>query len=558
LYRIVLMFSLLGLASIPFAADAFGHGLGADQAPPISFEGMDVTVRTELTPYDITVGEIDDANMQIRFFDTLTNTTLNDVTYRVEVYRSNDLLARDLFYDADGELDVEVRPVLGCEELILWHCTTYYGERHPIAGGLLARGEGRPVIQGPIFDKGGLYNIQVIIAGASSPKTLVADPLEFETFVSVAQEQDFIIQTAQAQEIPVVVKTYYDDITSFEYSDGNHAITFEMPFDWDPEYISQVQVVHQEIRIPKSFDPYANGTNHKGYVNGIELGDRVLLLDPYTHEDTNVIHFLVTVDELERVNDLLGSSNHDAGRMTFELVPQGEAVKNSLEFNLVNPDTGDPVGSTVNISWDSKYGAGDEIPFDLTFFDESGKLLRDVKYAYYVIDNNNNILMSAGDDPNNLGIDATEGIDVQKILIPTQDTYRIDVWLLGQGLDFDPTYYGATTGIIEVGPSSGIADTPPTPAAQQPDEVSIPSWVKRNAGIWSEGLIDDATFVSGIEYMIREKIITVPEADSDSGAQTEIPPWVKSNAGLWSGGQIDDQTFANGLQWLIANGIVVV
>jgi len=549
------MFSLLGLASIPFAADAFGHGLGADQAPPISFEGMDVTVRTELTPYDITVGEIDDANMSVRFFDTLTNANLNDVAYRIEVYRSGDLLAREKFYDVDGDLDVEIRPVFGCKELKLWHCTEYFGEDHPIAGGLFARGEGRPIIQGPIFDKGGLYNIQVIVEGASSPKTLVADPLEFETFVSVAQEQDFVIQTAHAQEIPVVVKTYYDDITSFEYSDSNNAITFEMPFDWDPEYISQVQVVHEEIRIPKSFDPYAVGTDFQGYVNGIEVDNRVLLLDPYTHDDTNIIHFLVTGDELERVNDLLGSSNHQTGKMTFELVPQGEAVKNSLEFNLVNPDTDDPVGSTVNISWDSKYGAGDEIPFHFTFFDESGNLLRDVKYAYYVADNNDNIIMSAGDDPNNLGVDATEGIDVQKISIPTQDTYRIEVWLLGQGLDFDPTYYGVVSTPIEVGPSSGIADTPP---AQQPDEISIPPWVKSNAGIWSEGLIDDATFVSGIEYMIKERIITVPETGPAPGARAEIPPWVKSNAGIWSEGLIDDQTFANGLQWLIANGIIVV
>jgi len=558
LYQIVLMFSLLGLASIPLAADAFGHGLGADQAPPISFEGMDVTVRTELTPYDITVGEIDDANMNVRFFDTLTNTTLNDVAYRIEVYRSGDLLARDQFYDVDGDLDVEVRPVFGCTELKLWQCTTFFGERHPIAGGLFARGEGRPVIQGPIFDKGGLYNIQVIIEGASSPKTLVADPLEFETFVSVAQEQDFIIQTAQAQEIPVVVKTYYDDITSFEYSDSNNAIAFEMPFDWDPEYISQVQVVHQEIRIPKSFDPYANGTNHKGYVNGIELDDRILLLDPYSDEDTNIIHFLVTVDELKRINDLSGPSNHDTGRMTFELVPQGEAVKNSLEFNLVNPDTGDPVGSAVNISWDSKHGAGDEIPFHFTFFDESGNLLRDVKYAYYVADNNDNIIMSAGDDPNNLGIDATEGIDVQKILIPTPDTYKIEVWLLGQGLDFDPTYYGVVSTIIEVGPSSGIADTVEPPPVPQSDDITIPSWVKNNARLWSDGEIDDATFVLGIEYMIKQGIITVPGTDVTADAPAEIPSWVKSNARLWSDGLIDDQTFAGGLQWLVASGIIAV
>ena len=42
------------------------------------------------------------------------------------------------------------------------------------------------------------------------------------------------------------------------------------------------------------------------------------------------------------------------------------------------------VGSTVNISWDSKYGAGDEIPFEITFFDENRNLLKDVRYAYFL------------------------------------------------------------------------------------------------------------------------------------------------------------------------------
>jgi len=560
LYRIAFLFSLLGLAAIPLAADAFGHGQGFDQSPPISFAGMDVAVRTELTPYDITVGEIDDANMQVAFLDTLTNTTLNDVTYRIEVYRSDDLLARQLFYDVDGTLDVEVRPVLTCKEPRLVDCTRYFGEIHAIAGGYFARGEGRPIIQGPIFDKGGLYNIQVAIEGASSPKTLVAERLEFETFVSVAQEQDFLIQTAHAQEVPVVIKTYYDDITSFDYSDETNTIRFEMPFDWDPDYISQVQVVHEEIRIPKSFEPYAV-TDFKGRVNGVELADRILLLDPYTanHTNANIIHFLVNDKELNRINEILGPSNYDSGTMVFELVPQSGTVKNSAEFYLVDPDNlTDPAGSTVNISWDNSYGAGDEIPFNFEFFDESGNLLKDVVYAYSIADEDGNVIMSAGDDPDNLGVDAIEGIDVQKIMIPTQKIHRIDVLLLGQGLDLDPAYAGIGSVLIEVGPSSGMVDTVEPPPAPQSGEITIPSWVKSNAKLWSDGQIDDSTFVSGIEYMIKQGIITVPETDVDSDTPADIPSWVKSNAKLWSDGQIDDQTFASGLQWLVAIGIIAV
>ena len=111
------------------------------------------------------------------------------------------------------------------------------------------RGTEVPVIQGPIFTKGGLYNIQVIIDGATSPKTLVAEPLEFDTFVSVAQEQFFSIPEASA-EIPVTIKTYYDDVSEFKFKGSDKSISFKMPFDWTPDYIDLVAVVHEEIRVP--------------------------------------------------------------------------------------------------------------------------------------------------------------------------------------------------------------------------------------------------------------------------------------------------------------------
>ena len=58
--------------------------------------------------------------------------------------------------------------------------------------------------------------------------------------VSVAQDQNFFIKTAEAAEVPVTVKTYYDDVENFTYNQGNNAISFDMPFDWDPEYIELV------------------------------------------------------------------------------------------------------------------------------------------------------------------------------------------------------------------------------------------------------------------------------------------------------------------------------
>ena len=129
--KFALFITIIGIFTIPAVLpDAFGHGLGGDQAEPLSFDGMEVTVRTDLTPSDLTIGDIDDVNMKIRFFDTLTDTTLEKVTYRIEMWRSGDLLARNLFYDLDGRLDVEIRPQEGCDEAEPWKCTVYGGSEH--------------------------------------------------------------------------------------------------------------------------------------------------------------------------------------------------------------------------------------------------------------------------------------------------------------------------------------------------------------------------------------------------------------------------------------------
>ncbi|HXV66686.1 MAG TPA: peptidase [Nitrosopumilaceae archaeon] len=550
-----LILIIIGIFSFPVLFnEVFGHGLGGDMAPPISFAGMQVTVSTQLTPSDITVGEVSSANMAVRFFDQLTNKNFEQVTYRVEVWRSGDLLARNLFFDTDGELNVELKPKTDCKEIRLIDCTTYGGSEHVSSpGALYVYGNGRPTITGPIFDKGGLYNIRVDIEGATSPKTQVAQLLSFDTFVSVAQEQDFLIQTAQAQEIPVIVKTYYDDVKDFKFQKSDNSISFNMDFDWSPDYINLVQVVHEEIRVPKSFSPYSEGKHFKGYVDGVEVDNRVLLIDPYSFEDTNVIHFLVTGNELKRINDKLGSSHFDKKTMEFNLVPQSETVKNSFDFYLVNKKSLQPVGTTVQVSWDSSYGVNDEIPFEITFFDEKRNLLKDIHYGLYLIDQNNKIIFkNLGSDSNMPGILASEGIDIQRVKIQSQQTYRLDIEVFGQGITYEPKYSGIGSGIIEVGP--GGLKSP----VQQPVKKDIPDWIKNNAGWWSSNQITDQDFVQGVQWLIQQGIMKIPPTESGSPSGQKIPDWIKNNAGWWSSNQITDQDFVQGVQWLIQQGIMRV
>ena len=551
LYYKILLLSLIAIISIPFLVDnAFAHGLGGDVAAPIGFGDMEVTVFTQLDPSDITVGQIDSANLSVRFYDTLTNINLDKVTYRVELWRADELLARSLFYDKDGTLDIEIKPKFGCSADKLWKCTQYYGEIETTSGGLFARGEGKPVINGPIFDKGGLYNIRVDIEGATSPKVMVAEPLSFETFVSIAQEQNFFIKTASAQEFPVIVKTYYDEVENFQYSKSSHAISFKMPFDWTPEYIEQVQVVHQEIRVPKSFDPYSAETSFVGYVDGVKVDQRALLIDPYSSETENIVHFLITGNELKRINDELGPSHQASGEMFFELMPEGTVQKNSFNVTFEN-------GYTAFVAWETKYGAGQEIPFEFSFFNANGELVKDTIYAYALVDpQGKQFNVVTGDNPEEfVGVKALEGISTEPIYIPTEGIYTLNLTLTGEGFFNYDTYYPGQQ-IFEVG-SPGVSTSSSTVPVS--NEVSIPAWVKNNAGWWAAGDIDDNAFANGIEYMIKFEIILVPITESNGEKQDAvIPDWVRNNAGWWAAGDIDDNAFANGIQYLIKEGIISV
>ena len=68
-------------------------------------------------------------------------------------------------------------------------------------------------------------------------------------------------------------------------------------------------------------------------------------------------------------------------------------------------------------------------------------------------------------------------------------------------------------------------------------DTVIPSWIKNNAGWWASDLIDDSSFLQGIQYLIKEGIMIIPPTEaSEYASSQEVPSWVKNNAGWWATG----------------------
>lgn len=104
----------------------------------------------------------------------------------------------------------------------------------------------------------------------------------------------------------------------------------------------------------------------------------------------------------------------------------------------------------------------------------------------------------------------------------------------------------------QTGTEENIQDTNKT-------EQKIPIWIRTNAGWWAKGEIDDKTFVSGIQYLIKEGIISVSSSSQNTENNSkEIPKWIKNNADWWSQGAISDNDFLKGIEFLVKNGIIQV
>ena len=99
----------------------------------------------------------------------------------------------------------------------------------------------------------------------------------------------------------------------------------------------------------------------------------------------------------------------------------------------------------------------------------------------------------------------------------------------------------------------------PTSIVESLENISkIPTWVKTNAGWWSDGKIDDDTFITGIKFLVDKKIVHVESISQKSENSKDIPTWVKTNAGWWSDDEISEDTFITGIEFLVKEGIIPV
>jgi len=521
-FFIILSFTI----TFPFS---FAQHHGGEQAPPISFGTGAVTVSTFLTPSDFTPEKYSNANLNIRFFDPTSNTNIENVSYRVQIFYGTQLVANQMFFDKDGELEIKIQPTSGCQQEELWKCTRYFGDVDPVVpNALTSTLSSIPVISGPVFVNSGEYTVKTDIIGAKNPKTQTSQDIHFETIVIIPNEQNFKI-ISSGTEYSVTATNFQEPIQEFQYDDSSKSISFQIPFDWD--HIDHISSIKNYFEIPKDFYPFQNVDSFFGKVNNVLIFSRDLHLDKYSNENSNVLHFIISNTELKSLK------NSDS-KLNIVIIPESQS-------SIVTKDLLFDNGIKSLVSYDPRYSKSNDFLFSVVFFDANKNLVSDVRYGYGLKDPTGKEIANIG--PNNSGIILYDGIDSRILDSPTPGKYTMQIVLLGVGNNsFDVPLFTKFDFEIVDSDTTKIVNT----------EHQIPSWIKNNAGWWASGKIDNNSFIQGIQFLIKENIMSIPSTQHSATGSDEIPSWIKNNAGWWASGKIDDNSFVQGIQFLIKEGII--
>ncbi|MGH9999316.1 MAG: PEFG-CTERM sorting domain-containing protein [Nitrosopumilaceae archaeon] len=422
--------------------EAYGDGLTMEILPPASLGDRQASLFIQVNPPILTSDTTQDTFVKLRLFDANNNQTIQSNSFFVEVKKDDKLLMRELFYTKSGFLTIKFKPT---DTPGKWQA---YGDIEPTLGGWTATND-EVRVDAPVFLEGGLYHFEIKFIGVDAAKNIFAQGNEptFNSYLSVGDVFKTPIKY-QTKSYDTEIISYYDRIKDFKFDESKNLILFSMPFDWDvSRFENQNIFVHEEIQIPKSFKEFTDTNTFTAKVNGFPLVGRMLAVDPYSKEDTLILHYLINK------NDILGMAKNispDTKSMDFTLTPGFADAQTSTE---ILTDFG---GFRAELEWSpANLKANTKTNLKVTFYDAfSGiQVAGDVKYDLKILDKNGNAAFSKTD------LDAIGGVDTQSITFVNDDVYTIEIDIKSITINekTDSSRLGIARGVVVVPEFGSIA-----------------------------------------------------------------------------------------------------
>jgi hypothetical protein len=139
------------------------------------------------------------------------------------------------------------------------------------------------------------------------------------------------------------------------------------------------------------------------------------------------------------------------------------------------------------------------------------EFLNQVQYDIFVVDDNLNPLRSIADEEGRQYLYSPSGLATVDMIVkeePGVANYVIWVYGLAPEGIVPSTIDDYLEIPITIFASENDSAPDTTPVIQPP--TGIPSWIKNNAGWWADGSIDDDSFVQGMQFLIKEGIMSIP------------------------------------------------
>ena len=355
---------------------AYGDGLASETLPPEMIGNMNVTLSINSTPFSI---DIYHTGTEMNFFviDADNQQPLPDVTVSISAFKGDKALFGHIFKSDNGNFLIDTYPQESGDISI--------NEEGAVFSGLLDQHSGKYDIKGPIFNSGGLYRFKINILTIGSYDNQITK--SYNAAISIPETNQYQIQDKDYGNQNVTVIAYYDQINNFHYDSEKKSINFVMPFNWSADNIKQVSVVHQEIKIPKSFGEFLV-TKYDTYVNGIKIPDNAVTIDDYSSDD-RIVHLILYKQEL---SDLAIKQQTSKPEIDYSISPSNESGFPIVQFTR-------NAQFKISLSWDPpKIIAGSNTSFLFKILDPYliNQTAGVVDYDFSIIANHKPIFQKSG------------------------------------------------------------------------------------------------------------------------------------------------------------------
>lgn len=315
------------LLSIALVPDVFGHGVGGETLLPVDIGDRMATISINVEPpiYDPTN---DEQRILIKFFNAETQQVIENVYYKIKISNGVDFI-EDTFFDELGFLILNFQKTNS-------NIISIDGIKESTTNAWMHDSNKPLVIKSSLFDQGGLYYVDVEILGYDSSDNLLDEPIVFNAAVSIASKTLHNIPDSNQNSYEFGITSYYDAINNFEYDSKEQEISFSMPFTWTESYIEQIEIIHEEFHVPKSFAELLV-TKYDVEINGIPLGHGSLVIDDYSEND-RLVHAILHQPFLQSIKDR--ASQVSDSEILFKFKPSAETQlpltghTTSVEYNV--------------------------------------------------------------------------------------------------------------------------------------------------------------------------------------------------------------------------------